>query len=480
MISSTTTTTTSRGDFPSQEELTTTRHCTRADDQDTRKPSTFLRCHCQSPYCRSSSFHRHVCFGWQGNNKKLWLVLLLLWLVVDITSPPFNGTLHLLFGWGPMTRTVWAWKFALGRRRSNANTVASTDGGAGGGGGGSHTTANNKSNHKDRSGGGGVGSDTRTTNTKQMGPMPTAATGAAAAVAAAALDDATSSPLPPPPPWHKLLYDQSWMMITYKPPVGIVTLFTLTHLVVTGRLFQLYPSKTSGTSNNNNGQQQRLSIEAVLQKQQKQDRFNAKNKGRAYVLDVDDVNYQLLGGIDSIRQKLICAALLPYYKQQQEHKQQQQQPQQQQQQEQQQQKQQHKGWRLHFSKSLALSEAVTKAELMTVQQQQLLEQVVPALSIACKPGYCRNYIEQMIPSISVIEAILQQCKDQRHLLFHRTGHSHLKNDDHHDTNIHDNKVDDDEDVLRILEIGVESVQMKIMDALVRECRNRLLRSTHRL
>ena len=233
-----------------------------------------------------------------------------------------------------------------------------------------------------------------------IGKMPSSVAASAAAVAE---EQALIKP------YFQHLYDQYWTIISYKPPVGIVTLLVMTHLIVSGRLFRLYPD--SGARQN--------SVEAALQKQQQ--KYNSN--GRSYVLDVDDANYQLLGGIDCVRQKLVRTVLVSRIKSQlQSH---------------------------HPSKSNMPNFNEKQLDPLV---QHLVDRVVHVLSISCKPGYLRTYVQQMIPYIAEVESIFQTITE----------------------------IQEDEELYRVLEIGIHSAEIRITDALLRACRNRLLRTTNRL
>lgn len=94
------------------------------------------------------------------------------------------------------------------------------------------------------------------------------------------------------PPGVQHLYDKLVALILYKPPVGIVTLWTVTRLVTSGRLFRLYSAPKDP----------KATVEEALSKQKGEQR-------RALLLDSDDVAYQMYGGVDRVRQQVCTAAL---------------------------------------------------------------------------------------------------------------------------------------------------------------------------
>lgn len=101
----------------------------------------------------------------------------------------------------------------------------------------------------------------------------------------------------PIPPVLQQVYEQLLAIVMYKPPMGIVALYTTTRLITSGRLFRLESRR----------QDPQASVEAALVKQQ----GRASDEGRmALMLDADDASYQAYGGIDRVRQQVCAAALL--------------------------------------------------------------------------------------------------------------------------------------------------------------------------
>lgn len=83
-----------------------------------------------------------------------------------------------------------------------------------------------------------------------------------------------------------------WNAIVYKPPVGIVSVWTLSRLVTSGRIFRLY--NAPGTSE-----------QALVNKASKLD----YHTGRALDLDLDDEHYQKFGGVERVRRRLALRAI---------------------------------------------------------------------------------------------------------------------------------------------------------------------------
>ena len=82
----------------------------------------------------------------------------------------------------------------------------------------------------------------------------------------------------------------------YKPPVGIVTFVTFTRLIVTGRLFRLDTTKESE--------------KALRRASDKKGDSHKHHRGRSYILDRDDTEYQSFGGVERVRRRLCWAALV--------------------------------------------------------------------------------------------------------------------------------------------------------------------------
>jgi nuclear-control-of-ATPase protein 2 len=92
------------------------------------------------------------------------------------------------------------------------------------------------------------------------------------------------------PPFVVRLYRSLLNLVVYKPPVGIVTVALLWRLL-SGRIHSLY----------GNGADTAL--------QQMSPRRRWEYRGRAYCLDPHDKDYNLHGGIQKVRQRLLVAAL---------------------------------------------------------------------------------------------------------------------------------------------------------------------------
>ena len=90
------------------------------------------------------------------------------------------------------------------------------------------------------------------------------------------------------------IYNQLKGVVLYKPPVGIVVTWTLSKLVLSGRLFRLDQAGES---------------EKALQQATSSKRDRRRHRGRSLDLDKDDTNYQSFGGVERVRRRLCWAVL---------------------------------------------------------------------------------------------------------------------------------------------------------------------------
>jgi nuclear-control-of-ATPase protein 2 len=96
------------------------------------------------------------------------------------------------------------------------------------------------------------------------------------------------------PEFVLVIYDQLKDIVLYKPPVGLVAIWTLSKLVLSGRLFRLDQGGES---------------EKALQQATSNKRDRRRHRGRAFHLDKDDIKYQFFGGVERVRRRLCWAAL---------------------------------------------------------------------------------------------------------------------------------------------------------------------------
>jgi nuclear-control-of-ATPase protein 2 len=90
------------------------------------------------------------------------------------------------------------------------------------------------------------------------------------------------------------IYNQLKGIVLYKPPVGIVLIWTLSKLVLSGRLFRLDHAGES---------------EKALQQATSSKLDPRRHRGRSLDLDKDDIDYQSFGGVEHVRRRLCWAVL---------------------------------------------------------------------------------------------------------------------------------------------------------------------------
>lgn len=105
-------------------------------------------------------------------------------------------------------------------------------------------------------------------------------------------------------------------VILYKPPVGIVTAYTLTKLVTSGRLFQLQKILVEGITGGVSGENQNNPNDPNAREETSERALHQASKsrldrhsGRALDLDQDDLIYKQYGGIERVRRRLAWSAL---------------------------------------------------------------------------------------------------------------------------------------------------------------------------
>lgn len=199
-----------------------------------------------------------------------------------------------------------------------------------------------------------------------------------------------SKDMPSIPPFFKSFYHQFIRILLFKPPVGIAAMFTVTRLVLTGRIFRLYAVKKN-------------SVEELVQREARK-RRSQRHRGRAFQIDPDDKDYDEYGGIDRIRRKL-C--------------------------------------------SEAIAQNATQGDALVAAIQQ-------ALQVNNRPGGSRaQYIQESILPMAQLERYLQTSQASSTLV-------------------------SSAEFQRIIEVASLSAQVRTLDALLRVCRDRLLKTSHRL
>lgn len=96
-------------------------------------------------------------------------------------------------------------------------------------------------------------------------------------------------------------------IVLYKPPVGIVTAWTVMDLITSGRVIRGIQNIANGGVNPDGKKKDYMSSELALQ--QRKGRKLDRHTGRALDLDHDDMMYQKYGGIERVRRQLAWEAL---------------------------------------------------------------------------------------------------------------------------------------------------------------------------
>ena len=206
----------------------------------------------------------------------------------------------------------------------------------------------------------------------------------------------------PIPPLIRTICDKFIAIVLYKPPVGIVTLYTTSRLIMSGRLFRLYSQPNNDP---------KASVEAALAKQQQK----ASEEGRrALLLDPDDVAYQRNGGVDPVRQQ-VCAAAL-------------QQP------------------------PPPPPQSSSSSAGWALELQKVLKQVIQLQNQSSRLAF----LQEASPLLAKLESLMGQWSS---------------------TTVSSSSSNDDEQVMLVASYAT---QVRVMDALLRLTRDRLLQTTHRL
>ncbi|KAI2512090.1 ATP synthase regulation protein NCA2 [Fragilaria crotonensis] len=99
-------------------------------------------------------------------------------------------------------------------------------------------------------------------------------------------------------------------IIYYKPPVGIVAVLCMVRLIYTGRIFKLFDDDMNYHHRGNNQNNFNSAADAVLRASERQRRRRkVRRQDRAQGLDKYDTAYVTMGGIESVRASLCDAAL---------------------------------------------------------------------------------------------------------------------------------------------------------------------------
>lgn len=211
-------------------------------------------------------------------------------------------------------------------------------------------------------------------------------------------------------------------ILFYKPPVGIVSVVAIIRLVFSGRLFRLYPAPPKN------------SVEEALQ-QETRKRERERHRGRSLNLDADDVAYHHFGGVDRVRRRLCWAGLGHLLEE----------------------------VTLSINRGNRNDSTYTEPETdLDPAVLELLQAMVAALSVSNHPGGARaQFVHDMIQPFAKIEELLIQQK---------LGKIKLPTSGNVTT----------EAMNQIVGTASWTAEVRILDALLRVCRDRLLKTTYRL
>ena len=238
-------------------------------------------------------------------------------------------------------------------------------------------------------------------------------------------------------------YQKMYTILMYKPPVGIVTVYTVFHLVMSGRIFRVYKKATKAAASD------KMQDEHKPSKHQRR-----RNKGRAWTLEERDQSYISFGVMERVRGRLCSAALSDIVEHEEEL---------------------HPAFAMERAalfrrKKRTLPQnkndnnSQTEEEERMVQTPWIYGTALDALQIACPPGGSRyDFIDQLRESLAKLRAAEFALETPS-----KTSSSQPRLYDTSKPNI------------SIVQVATRVVEMRAMDAILRESRDGLLKSTYRL
>jgi nuclear-control-of-ATPase protein 2 len=215
-----------------------------------------------------------------------------------------------------------------------------------------------------------------------------------------------------------ILFDTIKNIVLYKPPVGIVGVLTFSRLILSGRLFRL---DTTGTSE-----------KEFLKEGRK--RLGRRHRGRSLDLDKNDLDYQKHGGVERVRRRL-CLIALTSILDAQEH-------------------QEHQEHQDHDGPQFMplCSDDDTR---------NVVAAAMDALKLTYPPGGSRSdFVENLIHA---------QVKLETNVLMNRRSKPTSTN-----------STDSQKDLDKIIQVAAATAQVRILDGLLRICRDQLLKTSYKL
>jgi nuclear control of ATPase protein 2 len=226
-------------------------------------------------------------------------------------------------------------------------------------------------------------------------------------------------------------------IILYQPPLGIVTVIVVLRLVLSGRLFRWYTYYYNHDVN--------IEDRLFLQKIQQKDRSSQSCKRRSFVFNSDDASYSSYGGVERVRTRLCLAALQSV---------------------------------LTSLESNVSSLGQVKNSLKRQQYTDLIRLAETSLTMSSSPiGSWLQLVYEMIIPLSQIEELENKLHIQK-VGFRRPDDDIMffLTEDHVNTssNVPSNGI------MNLLSISITTGQIRLYDALLRLCRDRVLQTTYRL
>ena len=246
-------------------------------------------------------------------------------------------------------------------------------------------------------------------------------------------------------------YQKMYSILLYKPPVGIVTVYTVVHLVMSGRIFRVY--------SNQHRNEKTAAVNDKMQDEHKPSKQRRRNKGRAWTLEERDQSYLSFGVMERVRGRLCSAALSDMVEHEEEL---------------------HPAFAMERAalfrrkkrtpknnSSSTSSSTQTEEEDRMVQTPWIYGTALDALQIACPPGGSRyDYLDQLRESLAKLRAA-------EFALPSKSTSSSLSSSQ-------PRLYDTSNPNISIVQVATRVVEMRAIDAILRESRDGLLKSTYRL
>lgn len=235
-------------------------------------------------------------------------------------------------------------------------------------------------------------------------------------------------------------YERLFSLLLYKPPVGLVGIYSIIELVVTGRLFRVY-NKAGSDNHDDDGHHGHPQSEQDEDDSNNKRRWKRRHRGRACNFEERDQSYVSYGNIERVRGRLCMAALADVVQEQ---------------------------------EAVFVDFATARSSLFFQKRRQkqllyaqttlsqslaapwILATALDALHISCPPGGSRyDYVNKLRDPLAKLRAcqVLRQGRDGK-------PSKPTKPD--------------------MLQVATRVLELRAMDALLRECRDQLLKVSYRL